>query len=293
MKVGLIDIEPNIFNTALMQISHHHKLLGDTVKWAIPLEYNQFDKLYCSSLFNFTDKSQIPARAICGGTGFDLTTKLPFDCEYDYSIYPKCKTSYVWFSRGCNRNCPFCVVRQKEGKFHLVTRKQLNPKGSYVTIVDNDFFANPNWESVLFWVDRMPVDIMGIDVRTITNEQAEWLDLLKRWKNKQFKIAWDNPKDYPQIIEGIKILTNHLKPYKIMCYVLIGYWSTPEEDLYRVETLRKLGISPFVMAYDKKDLYQKSFARWVNSKPIFKIIPWKDYFYRVTNQEKNGNGWAN
>ena len=27
-----------------------------------------------------------------------------------------------------------------------------------------------------------------------------------------------------------------------MCYVLIGYWSTKEEDLYRVEKLRELKI---------------------------------------------------
>ncbi len=83
MKIGLIDIEPKIFNTAYMQIAYHHRQQSDIVEWAAPLEYGKYDKLYCSSLFTFTDKSQVPGEAICGGTGFDLTTELPFDCQLD------------------------------------------------------------------------------------------------------------------------------------------------------------------------------------------------------------------
>ncbi len=37
MKVGLIDIEPKIFNTAYMQIACFHKKKGDTVEWAMPI----------------------------------------------------------------------------------------------------------------------------------------------------------------------------------------------------------------------------------------------------------------
>lgn len=45
----------------------------------------------------------------------------------------------------------------------------------------------------------------------------------------------------------------------------------------RVEKLRELKIDPFVMPYNKKDKYQKSFARWVNHKAIFKTVKWRDY----------------
>ncbi len=275
MKIGLIDIEPKIYNTALMQISYFHKQQGDTVEWAAPLEYDKYDKLYCSSLFMFTNKKQVPERAICGGTGFDLTTELPFDCQLDYSIYPKCKTSYVWFSRGCNRRCPWCVVPKKEGMFHLVKRKQLNPKGRYVTIMDNDFFSNPDWRNVILWLDRFPVDIQGIDARILTEEMCKALDGLRRWKNKQFKIAWDEPNRNLEL--KLKQIIRWIKPNKLMCYVLIGYQDTPNVDLWRVETLRKLKIDPFVMPYDKSDPYQKKFARWVNHKAIFKSVKWEDY----------------
>lgn len=292
MKVGLINIEPKIFNTAYMQISTYHKNRDDTVGWWAPITHRQFDVVYCSSLFDYTDKSEIPDDVICGGTGFDVTSRLSRvmdDCDYDYSIYPKCKTSFVWFSRGCNRNCPWCVVPQKEGKFHLVKRKRLNTKGRYVTVLDNDFFSNPNWRDAISWLGEMPVDIQGIDVRLLTEEMCIALNGLRRWKNKQFKIAWDDGE--ADLTTKMKFVLRFIKPYKLMCYVLIGYYYSPDADLHRVETLRGLGIDPFVMPYDRSDLYQRSFARWVNHKAIFEKVPWEDYRQRVLSQEKAGCGW--
>ena len=295
MKIGLIDIEPKIFNTAYMQIAESYRSNGISVKWASPLEYDQYDRLYCSSLFTFTDKSQIPFRAICGGTGFDVKKRLDVSSaksQLDYSIYPKCKTSYVWFSRGCIRNCPFCVVRQKEGKIRPVKHKTLNPDGQYITVMDNNFFANPKWQDAIFFLraNDQPVDFQGIDIRTITTEQCKELVGLKF--HKQLKVAWDIPTDVHAILKGLERLTKYIKPYKIMCYVLIGFNSTQQEDYDRVALLRDCKIDPFVMPYNKKDLYQRSFARWVNHKAIFKKVKWVDYWKRVRGQENAGTGWG-
>ena len=276
IKVGLINIEPKVVNTALMQVANYHRQRGNYVAWADPEKYDYFDKLYCSSLFDFTDKTQVPERAICGGTGFDLTTKLGFDCGYDYSIYPECDFSLVWFSRGCIRNCPFCIVQKKEGAIHTVNPKPLNLNGTQIKVQDNNFFASEDWRGAIRQLHEwgQPVDFhQGIDVRLITDEI---LDALCSLKMKRFiRIAWDNPR--LDLTGYIRKLTSRIKPYRIMCYVLIGYWSTPEEDLYRIETLRGFGIDPFVMPFNKKDPYQKRFARWVNMKAIFKTVKWEDY----------------
>lgn len=296
MKIGLINIEPKIFNTAYMQIAAYHKKRGDSVEWWAPLTDKLFDHVYCSSLFDFTDKSEVPARAICGGTGFDVTSRLSVAMErndLDYSIYPKCRVSYLWFSRGCNRNCPWCVVPEKEGGICPVEGKNLNPKTEHIVVCDNSFFDNPQWWEAFNYLRFInhPVDFQGIDVRTITSSQANLLTKLRH--ARQIKIAWDNPRDHKEVMSGIKRMIKHISPYSLMCYVLIGYPgnSTEQEDLYRVETLRELKIDPFVMPYNKNDLYQRAFARWVNHKAIFKKVKWPDYKGRVSQQELAGTGW--
>lgn len=280
-RIGLIDIEPKIYNTALMQISAFHKAAGDCVMWidpALPLEYELCDELYCSSLFTYTDKSQLPKRTRCGGTGFDLTTTLAFDCEYDYSIYPAMDYSIVWFSRGCERRCKFCVVWEKEGSIRSVIPKPLNPKGKCIVVQDNNFFANPKWQWAIDQLHeyRQPVVMQGVDVRDLDSDKIAALKGLRY--GGQIKIAWDNPKE--DIGSKIAELVKSIKAWRLMCYVLIGFNSTHAEDMMRVKFLRGLGVSPFVMKYDKDEPYQRAFARWVNLPEVFNSVSWKDYKYR-------------
>lgn len=281
MKIGLIDIEPKIVNTAYMQIAAYHKQRGDEVGWWTPLTDRRFDHVYCSSLFTSTDKREIPQRAIMGGTGFDLSSRLSQAmeaCDYDYSLYPKCDYSIVWFSRGCDHKCGgYCIVQEKEGKMHPVVPKQLNPKGKYVVVQDNSFFENPAWRAACDWLleTGQKVDITNINVRTITEAQCCALSNMPLCK--QVKIAWDNPKQ--NLIDRIKFLTGFIPSWKVMVYVLIGYNSTPEEDLYRVETIKSLGCDPWVMPFNKKDPYQRKFARW--GRPIIcQSCKWEEYKYR-------------
>ena len=51
--------------------------------------------------------------------------------------------SLQFFSRGCIRKCPFCLVREKEGYIQTVEPVELNPKGKWIEVLDNNFFANP------------------------------------------------------------------------------------------------------------------------------------------------------
>jgi len=278
MKIALLNLEPKINNTALMKISQYHKDRGDNVEMYIDFFRNHYDKIYCSSLFDFTNKGNIPENAVCGGTGFDIKKKLPKDiddCDLDYSIFPDCKSSYVWFSRGCIRNCPFCIVRKKEGYIKQVKPSNLNPNGNLIEIMDNNFFANPEWKNSEKYLDKwqQPINFnSGIDVRIFEPEQALFIN---KYKIKRVHTAWDDPKI--DLIPKFKEIIKHIKPYKIMAYVLIGFDSTPEEDLMRVTKLWELKIDPFVMPYNKKDKYQKRFARWVNHKAVFKTVEWKNY----------------
>ena len=286
LRIGLYNLEPSVVNSAMMQISSYHKKLGDNVELYQPAIKEMYDVIYAFSIFEYTDKSYVTPDMIKGGTGFDIKdgkfispgsqlSEEVLKCNYDWNLYPNCDYSVIWFSRGCVRSCPFCVVRQKEGVIHSVKPKNLNPNSKFIKVMDNNFFANPKWKDavkqLLLW--DIPVDLQGVDVRLLNEEHCKALQLLRLAKN--IHIAWDNPKD--DLFNKMDLLTKYISPHNVTCYVLIGYWSTPEQDLMRVEKLRELKISPFAMPFNKRDKYQKKFARWVNRQELFKRFSFKEY----------------
>lgn len=159
---------------------------------------------------------------------------------------------------------------------------ELNPVGKHIEVLDNNFFANPQWRDAVSFLNatKQPVNLHGVDVRIMNEEQANALNSM-RLKGSSIHIAWDNPKD--DILPNIEEMVKQVKRYKISCYVLIGYWSTPEEDYYRVMKLAELGIDPFVQYYRDYDngrtptQYEKDFASWVNKKERFKSFDFKDF----------------
>lgn len=288
MKIGLIDVDGHHFpNLALMKLSAWHKSQGDTVDWYSGIE--RYDRVYMSKVFTFTpdDGRVIQAdEVVKGGTGYNITSKLPLKIDSitnpDYSIYPIHKFSLQFFSRGCIRNCPFCLVRRKEGKIQQAFPMELNPVGKHIEVLDNNFFANPQWREAVSFLNntKQPVNLHGVDVRIMDEEQADALNSM-RLKGSSIHIAWDNPKD--DILPHLKAMVQRVKRYKVSCYVLIGYWSTPEEDYYRVMKLAELGVDPFVQYYRDYDnernptQYEKDFASWVNKKERFKSFDFKDF----------------
>lgn len=149
MNIGLIDVDGHNFpNYALMKISAYHKSIGDTVEWADPM-FGEYDLVYKSKIFTFTPDNMdvYECKVLKGGTGYDIKSKLPDYIEshtmLDYTIYPQFNFSIQFLSRGCIRRCPFCLVREKEGYIYPVEPLNLNSKGEWIEVLDNNFFANP------------------------------------------------------------------------------------------------------------------------------------------------------
>ena len=181
MNIGLIDVDGHNFpNFALMRISAYHKARGDQVEWATP--FNRYDKVMASKVFTFTpDFNYLTLQTDIvekGGTGYDITGRLPKEIEnsrlMDYSIYPQYSFSLQFFSRGCIRKCPFCLVREKEGYIQAVEPVELNPEGKWIEVLDNNFFANPEWRHAIRYLlkQNQMVNLHGVDVRIMNEEQA-------------------------------------------------------------------------------------------------------------------------
>lgn len=295
MKVRLLAPDSKIPNLAIMKISTYHKRLGDDVDWfnGSLIDFDA-DILYISKVFTFSSFEEPIVSENCkvikGGTGYDIKSKLPSEieniAELDYSLYPECDYSIVFTTRGCIRKCPFCIVNEKEGMIHNVPICNLNPNGKYIMLLDNNFFANPTWKENLEVIKsfNQPIDFnCGIDLRILNEEQCK---AMASCKIKTIHCAWDNYKDKEKILPRLKLLTDYIKPYKIVCYVLVGYeeYELCDKDIERVNKIWSYGVYPFVMVYQdfnnpnyKPAFTTRQFARWCNNRFIFKSCTFEEY----------------
>ena len=282
MKVGLIDIDSKIPNLALMKLSAYFKSDGYETELTSPLFADQYGVLYASKVFDFTPDPVLPEHTVKGGSGYSLADTLDKEIEVmkpDYTLYP-CDYAMGFTTRGCYRKCPYCIVPEKEGKFRIVGDVHDFWDGQYrVMLLDNALNTDQeHFLRICGQLSGLNVEVdfsQGLDIRYFNDTQAWALSKVRLWK--QIHWAWDMMVLEQRVRNGIKILAQHKLVNKSMFYVLIGYDTTPEEDLYRVKTLRGLGIDPFVIPYDKFDTYQRQFARWVNHKAIFKSVAWEEY----------------
>lgn len=280
MKVGLIDVDGHNFpNLALMKLSAWHKQQGDKVEWCTPLL--PYDRVYMSKVFDFTPdfNTCIDTKEIIkGGTGYNLQSKLPDEIESmypDYSLYRVTDTAYGYLTRGCPRNCPFCIVGEKEG---LRSVKVADLNGFWrgqkeIKLLDPNLLACREHTNLLqqlvdsqAWVDFT----QGLDARLLTDKNVE---LLKKIKTKMIHFAWDREQGSDLILKNLKHfkeITN-IDKRKAAVYVLTNFDTDFEFDLYRVYKLRELGYHPYVMIYDKPNAPKqiRHLQRWVNNRIIF------------------------
>lgn len=316
MKIGLLGLDSKLPNLAIMKLSNYWKGQGAEVFFDddIPLDA---DKVFISVLFTKNRrKAEQIAEAFSGeveigGTGIDITKKLPEEieaCQPDYTLYTPeivysrnkggvgsyesklrkatdlANASQGFLYRGCVRSCDFCVVPEKEGRLHKVATLDqiIRPGSTMVTLLDNNLLAAPDileiLQQLVDWSPRQVINIsQGIDVRLMTPEIAELLGQLKFWK--QLRFAWDCPNQEKSVWRGIDLLSKFVKPRNQMVYMLTGYTSTFEQDMHRVQRIAEHGASPYVMPFnwnEKACVRMKHFARWVNGR-IYKKCEFQDY----------------
>ena len=296
MKVAIHSVDGLHFpNLALMRISAFHKAQDDTVEWFMPLA--QYDRVYASKVFSFTpDDPYLPDDAIRGGTGYDVTSRLPPEIEAmppDYTIYPQFDAAYGFLTRGCVNKCPWCVVPRKEGAIRPVgdIEQICNTNTGFrhkAILMDNNFLAAPI-DFVREQIDKMRrlkirVDFnQATDARLYDKERAQimaevpWLSMVR--------ISCDTDAMLPHCIRAIKLLRRFGCKNDVLVYVLATNDGI-DSALYRIHRLMATDkrAVPFVMPY--RSLTDNSIvpthelrrlARWCNKAWIRKSCTFKEY----------------
>lgn len=283
MTVGIVDADKiwskkptNFPNLCSLKLSAYHKSKGDKVSLLGDLtcnlfdSYDNYDKVYISKVFTNTE---CPTYLLdldnvsYGGTGFyyDKAEKLPSEIEHimpDYSLC-NCDFSIGFLTRGCFRQCPFCVNKNYKKVEKVADYLEFYDTNTrYICFLDDNFLGYKDRVSELKLLYDNNIRFtfkQGLDLRILDKECAEIL--FKCRYVKDFIFAFDNVKDYDIIESKLKMVRDITKK-QITMYVLCGYdydgkwdsafWKRDFESIdARCELLFRYNVRPYIMRYEK------------------------------------------
>lgn len=287
MNIGLVDVDGHNFpNLALMKLAAWHKAQGDFVKWLDPL-FDTPDRVYASKVFTFTpdyNGAWPRCEIIKGGTGYDIKRKLPAAIEYmqpDYSLYPQFDFALGFLTRGCSRNCAWCIVPKKEGYISAYMDIEQIAIRKKVVLLDNNVLAHSYGIQQIEKISKMDIRIdfnQGMDARLITLDIAQLLCACK-WI-RYIRISCDTL----AMLEAVETAINNIRKFKptldIWCYLLV---KDIPDALTIARRLKELNITVFAQGYrdfnaeDNRTQEQIKFCSWVNRNKRFHACDFENY----------------
>lgn len=233
-----------------------------------------WDKEFCKKLADqfkaFTDK---PVRL--GGPAFGSTAE-------DFTPGMYLKKNIIFTSRGCNNNCPWCIVPKLEGKLKELPIYQGN------IIQDNNFLqTSKEHQEKVFEMLKTQKQICfkgGLETDLIN----EWfVDQLRGLKIKELWLACDTDTSIKNLRKACELLKKggFTDRNKIRCYALIK--DNSSKTIERLIQIYDAGAMPFAQLYrdfsNEKTKYSKEIEqfqrRWQRPAIIKNIINSIDWGY--------------
>ncbi len=295
MNIGVLAVDSNYPNLALMKISAWHKARGDNVEWYNPL--CSYDKVYSAKVFSFTpdygyyiNADQVEK----GGTGYDISKVLPVEVDRivpDYNLYNIDKNlAYGFLTRGCPNHCKWCVVPKKEGNtatYMDIEEIAVNGRKNII-LMDNNILASDYGLQQIEKIISMGVHAdfnQGLDARLVTDDIARLLARVK-WI-KRIRFGCDTPGQIAECERATALIDKYgyKGEYFFYCILLKDF----KEAFERVNHWKKKGgrFLPHCQPY--RDLnnprqiipqWQKDLAGWADKKWIFRSCEFKDFIPR-------------
>lgn len=293
MRVGLIAVDSDHPNLALMKISGWHKSRGDEVEWFSPLF--DYDVVYMSKIFSF--KPDYPYPVNCddvrrGGTGYDVHKVLPDEIDRfkpDYSIYPQIPkdTAYGFLTRGCPNKCKWCVVPRKEGNIHpYMDVEEIAVDGrTKLILMDNNVLASDyGLSQIEKIVDKgYRVDFnQALDARLVTDDVARLLARV-RWIYV-IRFGCDTPAQVVHCERAMSLIDKYRKnPASYLLYTMIhGDIKENYDRLTHFRDFKRVRIvaQPFRDLDNPNQIipqWQKDMARWAMRRELYASTDFKDF----------------
>lgn len=197
-------------------------------------------------------------------------------------------------TRGCFRQCPFCVNQNyKRVELHSPIEEFLDGGRPKICLLDDNVFGSPIWRNIfdsLRDTGKPFVFKQGLDERLLDDEKCEVL-FSSRYDG-DIIFAFDNVDDFDLIEKKLKLIRRHTNKI-IKFYVLVGFdrsgrydesfWDADIRDAFkRIDLLRDYKCLPYIMRFNR---YEESpyrgiyvtLARWCNQPSFFKKKSFREF----------------
>lgn len=237
-------------------------LVGDPPMFYLLPEWQEVDEVHVSVTFTWDIEqgkrlvmawSQYHPLVYIGGPAFG-------DHSGSFTPGRYVKAGVTFTSRGCNWNCPWCLVPKREGRLRELTDF---PAGN---IVQDNNLLQCSKEHIRKVFDMLKtqhtIDFSGgLDSRLVTDEVAYELRSLRV---RQLFLSVDSKEALRSLEKAIERLKGFSRR-QLRCYVLIGFHGeTIDEARERLEAVWQLGAMPFAQLYQPPDRYINYPREWRN-----------------------------
>lgn len=277
MRIALVDTtrRRQHYSVALLKLGAWRRSLGDECAlFEGPLpDVGDFDEIWLSTIFSFdmpraltfaTEARRRADRVLVGGVsatlfpqyfereGFEVVRGLVPEAEAmapDYDLLgarPKYAVTHT--SRGCPRNCDFCMVSELEPKFFVRTdwQRDVPDDAEEILFYDNNVLAMPpaKLERVVGEVRDVvaargirAVDFnQGLDARLLTDKSA---DLLATLPLPFLRFAFDGMQEDGPYQRAVRMMADR-GAREFRTYVLYNHTGTPEDFYHRLRVSAEL-----------------------------------------------------
>lgn len=214
-----------------------------------------WDKKYCEDLaFQFRSTQDKPV--MLGGPAFE--SEVP---DFEQGLY--LRPNIIFTSRGCNNNCPWCIVPKIEGKLKEIPICQGN------VIQDNNFMqTSKHHKDKVFEMLKTQKKVQfkgGLESDLIDDH---FVENVRGLKIDELWLACDTDGSLKNLEVAVaKLAKAGFSREKLKCYALIdGDLSKNEE---RLQKIWRVGAMPFAQLYrdftETKTKYSKEIEKFARS----------------------------
>lgn len=257
------------------------------------IDAHDYDEVYVSNIFRrnaYNVKILNCAKVEFGGIGSRNPEKnLPCQIErMDPFYYPEENTDYIFITRGCIRNCWFCLVPKYEGSL-----REYNPdfsrmiKHKKVKFLDNNILAYEKHCEVFQYLISKNIRCefnQGLDFRLVNDENLKLLSQLNYMG--EYIFAFDDPKYEKLLNAKLKLIKKYIpEDWKLKFYIYFNAeCMDPALLISRVEWCRKNKCLPYIMRDENcwnspMKNFLIDYAGYCNQPKYFKNITFEEFLH--------------